>query len=165
MLGNMAYAQEKKDAPQTQDVLPYLKYPKLPAFNIMQLDSSTIFNTFNIPKGKPVALVFFDPDCSHCRTFTERLTNGMDSVKNVRFYMVTVNHDFEQLRGFYKKYELAKYKNIELVGRDYEFFFMSYYGPKTLPIVVVYDSNKQLVTLLDNIRSVADLYAVTSKLK
>lgn len=164
LFGNLAHAQVNKNA-QPQDVLPYLKYPKIPAFNIMLLDSSTIFNTYNIPKGRPVAIMFFDPDCSHCRTFTEALTRGMDSLKNVRFYMVTFNHNMEQLRDFYKKYELEKYKNIEVVGRDYEFFFMSYYGAQTLPIVVLYDADKKLATLLDNVKNASQIYQWTSKLK
>ena len=162
--GNLAHAQDNNTA-QKEEMAPYLKYPRLPAFNIMLPDSSTIFNTYNIPKGKPIAILFFDPDCKHCRSFTESLVKGMDSVKNVRFYMVTFNHNFGNLRDFYKNYELDKYKNIESVGRDYEFFVMSYYSAKHLPTLALYDGDKKLVTLIDGVKNVTEIYEWTSKLK
>lgn len=165
--GSTCYAQDndeiKGKTEQTTDTLPYLKYPTLPAFNIMLPDSSTIFNTYNIPEGKPIIILFFDPDCKHCKAEIKLLLKGMDSLKDVRFYFITSVHDFGKIRGFYDEYKLGDYSNIEAVGRDYEFFFFSYYGIRFVPDLVIYDEHKNLVKFFDGHVSVDDLYKLTHK--
>lgn len=142
----------------TDSLRPYQKYPSLPAFNILEMDSTTIFNTYNIPKGKPVAIVFFDPECKHCKRTMKRLTSSMDSVKNVSFYFVTPHHYMGNVKKFYEEHHLGDYKNVQVVGRDYEFFFFSYYGTKYLPDIVIYDANKKLVKLIEGEFSATDIY-------
>lgn len=142
----------------TIDTLPYLKYPRLPAFNILLTDSSTIFNTYNIPKGRPVMLMLFDPDCSHCKDEMKALLRGMDSLKDVRIYLVTTVHSISAIKQFYNDFHLADYQQIEAIGRDYEFFFVTYYGAKFVPDIVLYDENKQLIQLYERHATVANLY-------
>jgi len=165
--GKNGYGQERNEVrskqSQVTDTLPYQKYPALPAFNIMLLDSATIFNTYNIPEGKPVVILFFDPDCKHCKVEIRLLLAGMDSLKDVRFYFITSVHDFGKIRKFYGEYELKEYKNIEVVGRDYEYFFITYYGVKFVPDLVIYDEHKNLVKFFDGHVSVSDLYKLTHK--
>src|ERR1700733_8800364 len=62
----VTHAQMKNDTnkatPPVKDSLaPYQKYPTLPAFNILMMDSVTVFNTYNILEGKPIAIFFFSP--------------------------------------------------------------------------------------------------------
>ncbi len=165
ILATSGYAQEKKEvtdsSAQKTDTLPYLKYPTLPAFNILLLDSTTIFNTYNIPEGKPIVIIFFDPDCHHCKDETKRLLAGMDSLKDVRFYFITSVRSFTRLRAFYEEYHLGDYKNIEAVGRDYEYFFITYYGVKFVPDLVLYNGEKNLVKFFDRHVSVSELYSLT----
>ncbi len=166
LLSMNVYGQKKnraKDDSLTQktDSLPYQKYPTLPAFNILLRDSVTIFNTYNIPEGKPILIMFFDPECGHCKDETKRLLAGMDSLKDIRFYMITSVHDFKKLRDFYDEYHLGDYKNIEVVGRDYEYFFITYYGVKFVPDLVLYDAHKNLVKFFDGHVTVDELYRLT----
>lgn len=144
---------------------PYLKYRVLPAFNILLPDSTTIFNTYNIPKGSVSALVLFDPNCKHCKWSTAALVKAMDSVKDVQFYFVTSLHDMGLLRSFYDEYGLGKYKNIKIVGRDIEFFFIDHYKVLRLPDVVLYDENKKLITLLEGDFSATTIYNAVHKKK
>ena len=155
-----AYAQNVKDSvKQSTDTLkPYQKYPVLPAFNIRLMDSVTIFNTYNIPSGKPIALMFFSPECKHCKHTMKGLLKGMDSIKNVQFYLLTSYHDMSMLRDFYKDFHLADYKNIQVIGRDYEFFFFSYYGAKFVPDFALYDEHKKLVKLIEGEATASDIY-------
>ncbi len=157
------YAQEKKDtinkkAQATDTLKPYQKYPTLPAFNIRMMDSVTIFNTYNIPAGKKTMIVFFSTDCKHCQALMRHLTKAMDSLENVQFYMVTPVHSMTDLRNFYAKYHLADYKNIQLVGRDYEFFFGTFYGIKVVPDLALYDEHKKLIKLFEGDVSVSEIY-------
>ena len=162
--GIVAHAQEqdqKDKTPEKTDSLPYQKYPTLPAFNIVLLDSTTVFNTYNIPEGKPILIMFFDPDCKHCKAETRMLLSGMDSLKDIRFFMITSVHDFKRIRDFYDEYRLSDYKNIEVVGRDYEYFFITYYGVKFVPDLVLYDSHKNLVKYFEGHVTVKELYSLT----
>ena len=151
-----ARAQSANDVADT--LRPFQKNPKLPAFNIKLMDNETIFNTYNIPAGKPIVLMEFLPDCSHCRKTTQGLLNGMDSVKDVQFYLVTPFHDMDEIKKFYTDFHLADYKNIKVVGRDYEFFFHDFYGIKSVPDMALYDGNKKLVKLFEGETTVHELY-------
>ena len=143
------------------DSAPYLKFPELPAFNILSIDSVTLFNTYNIPKGKPVALLFFDPDCKHCKANIQELTKKMDSLRNVDFYLFSARHDLSMIRTFVETHKLASYPNIKIVGMDKEFFFFSYYKVKFVPDLALYDSNKKLIKLLQGEFTVKELYELT----
>lgn len=157
-----SYAQENKTTSDTTVVIdtlkPYQKYPVLPAFNILEMDSSTIFNTYNIPGGKPIALMLFTPECKHCKRTINALVAGMDSLQNIQFYLVTAAHDMTEIREFYKEHHLADYKNIKMVGRDYEFFYFSYYGAQFVPDIALYDKHKKLIKLIQGETTVSEVY-------
>ena len=163
-LATTAEAQNKKispggDPPPPEDTLkPYQKYPTLPAFNILEMDSATIFNTYNIPEGKPIALMLFSPDCKHCKRTIKALEAGMDSIQNIQFYLVTASHNIADIKEFYEKHHIADYKNIKLVGRDMEFFYFSYYGAKFVPDIALYDEHKKLVKLIEGETNASEVY-------
>jgi len=155
MLGCMAMyaaAQDAKaptDTAAVKDSLPYQKYPKLPAFNIMLTDSSTVFNTFNIPSGKPIAIMLFDPQCVHCKALTRAILKDMHKISDIQFYMVTPAHSWADIIKFYDDFKLAEYTNIKVIGRDYEFFFHEYFGVKFIPDIALYNKDKMLIKLFE----------------
>ena len=165
LLSFSAHGQKNNDVKDSTahktDTLPYMKYPTLPAVKIMLRDSVTIFNTYNTPEGKPTLILFFDPDCIHCKDEIRMLLANMDSLKDTRFYMITSVHNFGRIRKFYEEYNLADYKNIEVFGRDYEYFFITYYGVKFVPDLVLYDKHKNLVKLFEGHVTVDELYRLT----
>ena len=71
------FAQEKEEEQQ----VPYLKYPVLPTFDILDLDSNKTFSTYDIPKGRPIILIFFSPDCSHCIELGKEIVAHKDDFK------------------------------------------------------------------------------------
>jgi thiol-disulfide isomerase/thioredoxin len=145
-----------------KDSLPYQKYRALPAFNLLMQDSTTIFNTYNIPEGKPVLLVFFSPDCDHCEMTIKEILGKMDSLKGVQFYMFTPM-DLALLRPFAKKLSLASYKNITM-GKDYQYFFPAFYGAQYVPYLVVYDRKKKFVKMWEGGAKIPELMAVLRSL-
>jgi len=157
-MGTQAQNVKNNDAQESDTLRPYQKYPTLPAFNIRLMDSVTIFNTYNIPLGKPTAIMLFSPDCKHCKRTIKAILRGMDSIKNIQFYMVTPAHSMQDIRDFYNEHHLADYKNIQVVGRDYEFFFFSYYQTKFVPDIVLYDEHKKLVKLIEGETNASELY-------
>ena len=106
------------------------------------IDSLTVLDTKEIPKGKPLVLVYFSPDCDHCQKLTASILNHMKALKDVRFYFITCD-PFDRLRVFDRYYKIDKYPNIVL-GRDYAFFYPNYINTFNTPYVEVYDKHKQL---------------------
>lgn len=150
-------AQDKKGdaADKKRDSLPYQKYPTLPAFNLLELDSSTIFNTYNIPEGKATVLMFYSPDCDHCQHFAQDIMKHMDSLDKANFYLltpmtITASKEFEE------KYHTKDFKNIHLY-KDYEFFFPRFYGANYVPFIAVYDKHKKLLKTYEGNPKVSDL--------
>jgi thioredoxin-related protein len=159
LLHAQLYAQEHKEPVASDTALkPYQKFPKLPAFNIRLMDSVTIYNTYNIPEGRKTILLFFSPDCKHCQALFRDLTKNMDSLKKVDFYIMSPIHDMQMIRDFYKEYHLADFKNIKVIGRDYEYFFITYYGVKSFPDMALYDEHKKLNKLFEGDIPLKELY-------
>ncbi|MBS1616290.1 MAG: thioredoxin fold domain-containing protein [Bacteroidetes bacterium] len=144
LCGLSASAQEHPmNARDSMQLPAYERFPSLPPFKILLPDSATIFNTYNIPKGRPSVLFFFSPDCEHCQMVTDSLLKYMPQMKEARFYMFTFM-PLSELRPFIARKHLDELKNVVL-GKDYEFFFPMYYKATTVPWLVVYDRQKRLV--------------------
>ncbi|TDX00646.1 TlpA family protein disulfide reductase [Dinghuibacter silviterrae] len=141
--------------------LPYQSDKTLPSFNILEVDSTTIFNTKKLPSGKPIVLMYFSPDCEHCQHQTEAILSKMDSLKGVRFVMLT-SLPFDKMKNFYFYYKLADYKNITM-GRDYEFFFSRHYGSQYVPYLAIYDRHKKLVKVFDGGTTVTNLIQLVTQ--
>jgi len=141
--------------------LPYKSDQTLPAFNILEVDSTTVFNTDKLPSGKPIVLMYFSPDCEHCQHQTEEILKNMDSLKQVRFVMLTAL-PFDKMKNFYSFYKLSNYKNI-IMGRDYEFFFSRHYGSQYVPYLAIYDRHKKLLKVFDGGTKVSTLIELVNE--
>ena len=165
ILSISVFAQEPTDKKPVIDDQPtpeYKLHTGLPAFNILLLDSTTMFNTYNIPKGKPVVIMNFMPDCDHCQKLAEKLLKGMDTLKNIRFYLVSPM-ELKDIRRFSEKFDLAKYPNV-VIGKDKDYFGPGFYQIKFVPFLALYDKNKQLIRSFEQTVEVRELEAA-SKLK
>jgi hypothetical protein len=117
----------------------------LPAFNMRLPDSFSVISTADIPDGGPIVLVHFESDCNECQQETESILKNMDSLKQVRFYFVTLEK-FDRLRVFNSHYKLAGFPNIT-AGQDYAHFLPKHFPRLTTPLLAIYDKNKQLRTV------------------
>lgn len=120
-------------------------FAKIPAFDLLLMDSITVFNTSLIPPGNPVILMYFSPDCDHCQRQTIALLKNINDLRNVRIYLFTPM-PFGDIRSFYTDYHLTQYTNV-MVGRDFRYAFYKYYNAKSFPCTVFYNDKKQLIKL------------------
>lgn len=158
-----ACAQGVTPAMPVKDTAAYTRDTSLPQFEILLTDSVTLFKSAEIKPGSPVALFYFSPGCGHCRRAVEELKKGMDSIREVRFYFLTNSHNMTDIKAFHKGHHLKRYKNIEVVGCDPDFFFLTHYRPRWTPEVALYDANLHFVALLTpdgtpiSVKSIYDL--------
>jgi thiol-disulfide isomerase/thioredoxin len=120
-----------------------LEGKSLPSFNLLLSDSLTYFNTSNIPKGKPIALFYFGPNCPYSRAQMEEIIEDMSILKNIRFYIFTI-YPYQDMKNFYDYYNLGKYPNIT-VSLDYTNFFGNYFETQAVPYLAIYGKDKRLI--------------------
>jgi thiol-disulfide isomerase/thioredoxin len=138
-----------------------LEGKSLPSFNLFLSDSTTHFNTSQIPTGKPVVLFFFGPYCPYSRAEMADIVDHMKTLQEIQFYVFTTAQ-FPDMKNFYKEYQLQKYRNI-VVGIDYTNFFGSYFKAPGVPYLAVYDAQKKLKEVLVGKSDVSVLKQIASE--
>jgi thiol-disulfide isomerase/thioredoxin len=108
----------------------------------MRPDSTWLTNA-NLPKNKPVVLIYFSPECGHCQLAAQEISNSYDQLKEATFLWVSY-YSVPEIGTFVKKYKLEQYKNF-LFGRDPRYFLPSFFKVRFTPFMAVYDNNGQFV--------------------
>lgn len=114
----------------------YLKNPTIPSFKVYTTDS-ILFTKENLPKGKPIILIYFSPDCAHCQNEAQEIKKNMNIFKNAFFLWVSFR-PLHEIKNFGKKYKLSKYKNVQFVN-DPKYFLPSFYKVEFTPFIAVYN--------------------------
>lgn len=131
-----------KSIAQDSLVAPFKKDPNMPAFNILQTDS-TWFGKNDLPKDKPVVIVYFSPDCGHCQLTAHEFEEKMDQFKDVEFVWISFL-SIDKIKSFADEYKLSHYENVR-VGRDPKYFVPSFFQVKVTPFMAVYSKKGRLI--------------------
>jgi len=145
------FAQQTPAAPATQtqpqEQPPYLKFPTIPPFHLLKLDSATYLTKDDIKKHRRTIVMFFSPDCDHCKHQTEAILSDFKDFKDVEIVMATYQ-PFSEMKEFYAHYHLADHPNIK-IGRDEKFFLAPFYKIRNLPYLALYDKKGNLITTFE----------------
>ena len=108
----------------------------------MYRSDKTIFNAAELPKTKPVVLIYFDPDCEHCQKLMKELFQKIDAFKKAEIIMVTFK-PIEEVAAFEKLNNTQKHSNIIVGTEGLGFYLRNYYGLVTMPFTALYDKKGQ----------------------
>ena len=138
----------------------------IPPFRILTTDS-VYFTPANLVKGKPVVIIYFSPDCSHCQHMMYELKPDFAKLKKAQIVMVTWSnkYDIRGIREFKRDYDLVKYPNFTLGTEGYTMLVQKYYDVKTTPFVAIYDSKGKYFKYFSKPPKTADLLAAILKVK
>lgn len=114
----------------------------LPPFKMYRSDK-TVFSAAELPKTKPIVLIYFDPDCEHCQKLMKELFLKIDAFKKAEIIMVTFK-PVEEVAEFEKKNNTQKYHNIIVGTEGLGFYLRNYYGLMTMPFTALYDKKGNL---------------------
>ena len=134
----------------------------IPPFKILQTNGR-YFSAADLPKNKPVVLIYFSPDCEHCQVLMDQLFPKINAFKNAELVMVTFK-PVEELAGFEKKYQTYKYPNIKVGTEGTTFFLRYYYRLTNTPFTIVYNKNGKVVCNYRMQTPVDDLISQIKKL-
>jgi thiol-disulfide isomerase/thioredoxin len=135
-----------------QEEAPYLKFPTIPPFKLLKLDSASYLTKDDIKKHRLTIVMFFSPTCDHCKHQTEAILGSYKKFKDVEIVMATYQ-PFSEMKDFNAEYHLAKYPNIK-IGRDEKFFLAPFYKIRNLPYLALYDKKGNLITTFEGTQKV-----------
>jgi len=136
----------------------------IPHFKILKADS-TYFNYTDLKKDKPVMIIYFSPDCSHCQHMMYEMKPKMKKFGDTQIVMVTFT-DFnllKMLKTFNRDFDLEKYPNIIVGTEGHSYVVQKYYQVRTTPYIAVYDRKGNLVKAFEKAPTIDTLIAAVKK--
>jgi thioredoxin-related protein len=137
---------------------------KIPPFKILRPDS-TYFTPADLKKDKPVMIIYFSPDCSHCQHLVYDMKPKMKEFGDMQIVMVTFTEFtmLKMIKNFTRDFDLAKYPNITVGTEGHTYLVQRYYQVTTTPYIAVYDHKGKLVKAFEKAPSMSELIATVKK--
>jgi len=140
---------------------PFKRFPSVPPFHLLAVDSVTIFTKDQLKKNKPVMVMYFNPDCEHCKHLTEEIIKHIDDLKKVQIVMAAWPGpgSFGNLKTFYSNYKIGEQKNIH-IGHDFQDLLRSFYRVQSFPFLAMYDKKGNLITTFEGSMKIENIIKV-----
>lgn len=135
--------------------------PVIAPYKMQKLDN-TWTTPADLKKNKPVMLIYFAPDCSHCQKLIYDMKPVMRSFKDIQVIMITFT-DIRMVKTFSDDYGLAAYPNFVLGTEGYTYTVQKYYQLKTTPYIAIYGKDGHLVQAFEKVPKIPDLVAAVKK--
>ena len=135
--------------------------PVVPPFHILKVDSATYYTNSDLRKHHETLIMYFSPECEHCKHQTKDLLAEMDKLKNIEIVMATYQPFFE-MKNFYGYFRIADYPNIKM-GWDEKYQIPSHYKIQSLPFLALYDKKGNLLTTFEGNQKISTLLDAFSK--
>lgn len=116
---------------------------KVPPFS-MTLSTGRYFNAAEIPKGKPVLLMYFDPDCDHCHTLMNGFFKRPSDFSSAEVLIVTFK-PLNEVRAFVQAHQTHRYPNIKVGTEGTTYYLRNYYKMQNTPFVALYNKEGKMV--------------------
>jgi len=137
---------------------PFRRFPVVPEFRLLKTDSVTLLTKGKLKKNKPVLIMFFNPECDHCKHVTEEIIQHIDEFKKVQIVMAAWG-PYGPMKNFYSTYKLGQFKNIS-VGQDFQNMLQSFYRIHNFPYLAMYDKHGNLLSTFEGTMKIEDLINV-----
>src|SRR6202012_5874603 len=136
----------------------------IPPFKILRPDS-TYFTAADLKKDKPVMIIYFSPDCSHCQHLVYEMKPKMKQFGDTQIVMVTFTEFtmLKMIKNFTRDFDLAKYPNITVGTEGRTYVVQQNYQVKTTPYIAVYDHKGKLIKSFSKAPTIDELIATIKK--
>jgi cytochrome oxidase Cu insertion factor (SCO1/SenC/PrrC family) len=115
----------------------------IPPFS-MTLSNGQFFKAADLPKGKPVLLIYFAPDCDHCHTLMNEFFKRTADFKNAEVLMVTFKPASE-VTAFVQAYQTFKYANIKVGTEGTSYYLRNFFKLQNTPFTALYNRQGKLI--------------------
>ncbi len=138
------------------------KTDKIAPFSI-KLADGTIFTASQLKKGAAL-LIYFSPDCDHCRHFTKEMLDNYKKLFLDKQVVMVTYLSIDEVKKFEKLFELKNYKNIRVGTEEQTFVVRNYYNVTRFPFVAVYNKQGKEVKIFANSPSFTDVEKIIKTL-
>jgi hypothetical protein len=123
--------------------------PTIPAFRFVRHDGGLVSNV-DLPPGKLLLFVFFDPDCDHCKRALVHMDRSCADYSAAAVYFVSMESQ-EKIDWFVAAYapRLAVQRNVQFL-RDPGGGYMLGFHPIRFPSLLLYSPEHKLLDYEDN---------------
>lgn len=115
----------------------------IPAFSYASIIDDTAFTNESLVANKSTLFIYFNSECEFCNHEAEMVQQNIEKLKNVQLVFVSYEAK-EKIKLFANQYQLLDHANIHFVC-DTKASFATTFDVKSLPTVVIYNKNKELV--------------------
>jgi thioredoxin-related protein len=123
---------------------PYLKNPGFPPIRLLQVDSVHFVTKDSIKKNRKILLMFFSPECEHCKHQTRDILADLNRFKDIQIVMATFQ-PFDEMKTFYNYFRIGDHANI-LMGRDEKYVLPPFFRMTSLPYLALYNKKGEYIT-------------------
>jgi hypothetical protein len=120
----------------------------IPPFSIIQ-GNGVAFKAADLKKDLPLMIVYFDPDCDHCRQFTMELVKQLPAFGNVQIVFVTYV-PVEGVKSFVSQTGLGKYPGIKVGTEGTNFIVRYHYNVMQFPYLALHDKTGNLFATFES---------------
>ena len=132
----------------------------LPPFKML-LSSGKYYTAAELPKGKPVVLFYFSPDCDHCKTLMKDVFKRTAELKGTEMVFLTFR-PVGEVTQFERTYGTGKHPNMRVGTEGMTFFVRNTLRIERMPFVALFDKKGSLV---ETYKSPETTTALVKKLK
>jgi len=115
----------------------------IPPFQLVLTDGSG-FSYKNLQKGRPLILVYFAPECDHCRVFMGSLLKSSKKFTHTQIVLVSY-FPLPALQQFSHDFKLHQFPNIKLGTEGNSFLIPAYFKIGKFPFTAVFNKAGKLV--------------------
>lgn len=127
------------------------------------LTTKDVYSTpADLPKNKPVMLIYFATDCGHCQKLITDMKPYMKDFKDMQVVMITFS-DIRMVKSFQNDYGLTAWPNFTLGTEGYTYTVQKYYKLQHTPYIAIYDHKGKLVQAYEKPPEIKELVAVAKK--
>jgi AhpC/TSA family len=121
----------------------------LPDFTFYRGDGRP-FGPRDLPPGKPVLFMLFDPTCPHCQRTIGHIGEQYKGLSRAEICLVSMDN-WDAMRGFMSAYGSAlKGKSNVVLLRDSVGMFIGRFKPRKYPAMMLFSSGGKLLDYEDN---------------
>lgn len=124
------------------------KDKSVPFFDIIQADGSHLRLT-DLMQGRPLMIVYFDPDCDHCVTFINDLRKEADKFNNVEIVLITYVQ-LRRLKSYITDSGLGNFSKFKIGTEGNKFTVRYHYDVIQFPFVALHDRNWKLTATFES---------------
>jgi peroxiredoxin len=114
----------------------------IPDFKYQNLRGQSFANK-NLKPYTPTLFIYFNSECEYCNEEAQMIQESVDKFRPYQLVFVSFEKP-EKINSFAQKHNLLNYDNIHFVC-DSKVTFATTFDIQSLPCLVLYDKNQQLI--------------------